>query len=207
MIELLKNLDRSDSNRLARLHVDSLPESLVSRLGVSYAKRFYRYLAGSKDEFVLVGRDGSEIASACVVSLDPASLNRRLVWHTGLPLWAALRFWRFPWLHLGSSAANGHETTSANRGQSDLAHLPELILIFTDANARGRGWGSELLARCEVQLSERGIFDYTLKTLDDPANRAIAFYGRHGFAEFERVRKMGKAFRVFRKTILRSSPV
>jgi hypothetical protein len=45
-----------------------------------------------------------------------------------------------------------------------------------------------------------GITHYCVRTVDDPANRALGFYAKHGFEALGRAR----GFRVFTKTLSRN---
>jgi GNAT superfamily N-acetyltransferase len=74
-----------------------------------------------------------------------------------------------------------------------------MILIFADGSCRGRGLGAILLARCERLLLDRGHDRYVIKTDDDPANRALSFYERHGFVLRRRFSKLGTPYQLFEK--------
>ena len=166
-----------DVEQLAAIHCQCLPDSMVSRIGPGYARSFYRYLAGSPDELAFLQREGDTVLSACIVSLAPQTLERRLLRHTPLLVQAPLAIRRLP---VRSMAAR-----LLGRGGGGIAQPdgPELLLIFTVAALRSTGIGAATLARCEEELRRRGHARYFVKTLDDPGNRAIAFYRRHGFSQ------------------------
>jgi GNAT superfamily N-acetyltransferase len=170
-----------DIDLLARMHLESLPGSLVTRIGPRYARAFYRYIARSEYEEVILHREGGEIVAACIVSLEPETMSRRLVLHTPLAFHAPFALLRLP---VGAIVA---------RTRGDQPRGAEILLIFTIASARSRGLGAQLIERCQKVVRRHGIARVLVKTRDDPGNRAIAFYERAGFKPLGKVEKFGKA--------------
>jgi ribosomal protein S18 acetylase RimI-like enzyme len=193
-----RSLAPADCSRIAALHAECLPNSLVVLLGRRYAEAFYRYASRSDRERVFLAREGDRVVGACVLSLSPGTLPRRLLVHTPLLLFAALGILR-PGLAgslLGSSRyepSQGEDVPSPG--------LPEVLLIFTSPTLRSRGLGADLLSCCERFLAGRGQGRYTVRTLDDVANAALRFYARNGFLPHGRSFQHGRWFRVFQKTI------
>jgi ribosomal protein S18 acetylase RimI-like enzyme len=191
-------LDRADLARIAELHVASIADSLPGPLGCAFARRMYRFLARSERELVLVERVGGRVESACVLSEDPASLQARLVLATfpalataatvALLRRAAFRDW------LRHRVA---ETLAGGEGEPG----PEITYIFTNPDLRGRGLGARLVERAEAYLRARGAREFWVKTIDDPANRAIAFYEASGFARHGAKREGGRLFVVLHKKL------
>ncbi|HEU5108041.1 MAG TPA: GNAT family N-acetyltransferase [Micromonosporaceae bacterium] len=167
-----------DVPQLADIHCRCLPDSMVSRIGPAYARSFYRYLAGSPDELAFLHREGGTVLCACIVSLAPATLERRLLRHTPLVLRAPLAVRRLPIRSMAAKLLG-----KGGGGGMPQPDGPELLLIFTVAALRSTGIGAATLARCEEELRRRGHARYFVKTLDDAGNRAIQFYRRHGFSQ------------------------
>ena len=182
----------ADLALLARMHVEALPGSLVTLVGEPYARDFYRYIAGSADELVLVERDAGRIVGGCVVSLAPSTLSRRLLLHTRLPL----LLHRLPLARL----ALGLLRPGRGQGPSQPAG-PEILLVFTVPERRGSGVGGRLLARTEALLAARGHRRLLVKTRDEAQNRAIAFYERQGFTRIAQLEKLGKRLVLFEKPL------
>ena len=173
-----------DWRRLAALHCGSLPGSAIAALGEPYAERFYHYLADSARERAFVHRDATgAIDAACVLSLDPSSLNRRLWFSTPLP-WALMR----------TSGAGGRRTLvsalsplpAAHRyesgdGASLVIDAPEVVLVFVAPGRRRRGLGRALIVRGRAWLWEAGYRRCLARTRDHPRNRAVDFYRAVGF--------------------------
>jgi GNAT superfamily N-acetyltransferase len=194
----MEPLTPTDWADLAALHRECLPDSLVSRLGHRYAEAFYRYASRSADERIFVKRDAGRIIGACVVSLRPETLTRRLAFGTPL-LWSAFLGVLRPSV-AGSLVMSLRPATI--EAPVDLPHsLPKILLIFTSARVRSRGAGSALLADCERCLAARGHGRYLVQTIDDEANAALRFYARNGFVERGRCVEQGRRFRILMKEI------
>jgi GNAT superfamily N-acetyltransferase len=189
-------LSRDRCRQLARLHLECLPDSAVSRLGLRYAEAFYRYVGRSPHEAVFVEVASDDVAGACVVSLRPKNLRWRLLFRTPLLFRLALNV-------LGTMRVRheGRRGETPVQGPDPLhASTPELILIFTAPRLRSAGIGTRLLGQCERFLEDRGYSKLGVRTVADPGNRALAFYARSGFAECGRSADRGREFQVLMKT-------
>ena len=183
-----------DWRRLAALHRHCLPDSAITVLGERYAERFYRYVAGSPCERAFVHRDAAgSIDAACIVSLQPGTLNRRL-WRA-TPLLRSL---------LGSAPARGkralaHALWPSRRaeryedrgGTRRRIRDPEIILLFVAPQMRRQGLGRALLARARAWLGAAGHRRCLVRTLDAPHDRAADFYRAAGFRWRGRSRERG----------------
>lgn len=188
---------------LARLHAACLPDSLVGALGDRYVRAFYRYVERSQKEILAVERDESgRPVAAAVLSLEPATLLRRLLLRTPLvvDLIKAL-----PKLALKTLIRSRGAWTRPDTPISRIPSvLPQLILIFTDAAERGRGRATALIAEIERQLARRGIARYEVRTEADPANPALRFYENRGFEVQGVTVRFGTPFTVFTRVIPRT---
>ena len=174
----------ADWRGLAVLHRECLPSSAVAALGARYTECFYRYVAGSASEHVFLHReDGGAVDAACIVSLDPGSLKRRL-WRSTPLLRHLLRDaaaggrWKAARTLWPSPRAERYEGEDASPG---LTGAPEIILVFVAPARRRRGLGRALLARARAWLRASGHRRCLARTLDDPGNRAADFYRAVGF--------------------------
>lgn len=192
-------LSEIDINVLARMHIATLPESLVSVIGERYALAFYRYLCESRDEALFLDRNGptgTEVIGACIVSLHPETLNRRLLKHTPLVPMAliALR-------NLAAKYWQGKHHMAQAEVSCEQPLGPEIILIFTLPTVRNQGCGARLLLKSELWLAAHGTNKLYVKTRDAPDNRAIAFYQRAGYQRMGPIIKSGKQLVLFDKAL------
>ena len=199
---LHKNSGEETISQLAELQAELLPRSLVSLLGVCFARRFYRYCSRSEQESVLILLEGDRVLGACVLSFWPGTLDWRLLARTPMLIFALLRFYRLP---LGALV---RETVSRAGGGANTEHksLPELVLIFVRPGLRGKGLGGRLMEECEALLRARSIDAYVVDTADDEGNRALDFYLAKGFQIVGKAMRHGIRYSVLRKDLGRSLP-
>ena len=170
------SLNEDDLKDLARLHSACVGDSLVTELGVNYARCFYRYLDRSPLEYVWIRRDADgKIIAASVFTLQPHTLGRRLLLHTPLPWYLFLG--AFSMVPL---AFRLMMQKAGSREKPPELDLPEWILLFTTPTQRGGGLGASLIQEMEDQLRALGIKKYQVRTNADPANKALAFHIKHG---------------------------
>ena len=173
-------LAAADAERLASLHLRALPGSLIAKLGAVYAARFHAFCAASPAETLSVARGGDgRILAACLVSARPSDLGARL--RADTPLFAAALTHPRAWPDLLRAALSPPAEQPA----------PQIVLLFADEAARGRGLGTALV---EAAAAASPLL-YTV-TEDDPANRALAFYRKAGFADAGTTRVNGRRFRL-----------
>ncbi len=192
-------LDAEDLGRLAALHVVCIDDSLPALLGPRFAARLYAFLDRSECEHVLCERVDDRVESAVVVSESPGDLQGRIARATlphllaaaGVALLTRWAFWRFLFGTLGDVLRRGAEPEKA----------PEITYVFTNPQLQGKQLGKRLIQRVDELLRSRDIDGYYVKTLDDPANRAIAFYEREGFERCGVRIETGRCFVEFHKRL------
>ena len=74
-----ERLTNYDISRLALLQTSALPGAMAAQFGIGYARCFYRYVARSVQEVMLVRRTEGEIVAFCLASFDMHSLQKRLL--------------------------------------------------------------------------------------------------------------------------------
>ena len=196
-----ERLTKYDISRLALLQTSALPGAMAAQFGVGYARCFYRYVARSLEEVLLVRREDNEIVAFCLASFGVHSLQQRLLTRTPLTFYAFLRlttpeFWR-----LATIMARDVLSRSSNALPAELSALPEVVMLACDSQARGQGHGSRLLDEIEAVLRDRGIREYVVRTFDDDNNLAVKFYSRRGFTVIARFVAHGTPFRLMQKTV------
>lgn len=192
-------LSDSDVGVLARMHLMALPQSLVAVLGERYAGAFYRYLAHSRDEIILLergGESGLDILGACLVSACPETLHRRLALRTPLLLYGLLSLTRLPLRSMVKQMFAGAASAPVRQPEG-----PEIILIFTRQAIRGQGLGTRLIGRTEAWLRSLGAERLLVKTQDRLDNQAIRFYEKLGFRRIGSIVDLGKSLLLFEKLI------
>lgn len=193
-------LNSADLDRLATLLRESLPDSAVSGFGQAYARAFYQYVETSEKELLILHRatDG-RLDGAAIVSLEPQSMERRLALATPLLLHALLHpLW---FLVKVRGVLFGHaDDDDARAVTAKVRGVPELLIIYADSAQRDAGVGSDLIHNIEAALVAKGITHYCVRTVDEPTNRALGFYLKHGFEALGRM----AGFRVFSKRLTKN---
>ena len=190
-------MDERDIADLAALHISCLSDSAVAVLGPRYARSFYRYVTSSGREIAFVERNGARrIVAAAVISLEPATLNRRLLLHTSL-LVSLLRHPR----HTLALLSGHREDHAPPPDAANALPLPEMILIYTSSEERGRGRGTALIEQAERRLRQLGVAAYQVKTVASASNPALAFYRNRNFTPSGTSFTLGRQFQVFTRRL------
>jgi ribosomal protein S18 acetylase RimI-like enzyme len=199
MIEPGETLSSQDIERIADLHVASIDESIPTMLGGAFPRRFYEFLVESNLEWLFVERVECRVEAVCVVSFQPGSVYGRILRQTFPALARAL----IPALLRKAEFRAFLRDYAADVLRRPRQHspFPEITYVFTSPEQRGKGLGRRLIRRVDAFLRERGVEDYSVKTLEDPANRALSFYDENGFRRTGRRVEAGRSFVVFQKPL------
>lgn len=157
--------------QIAKAHIQCLPESLLSDIGVRFVKAFYRAACQSDQEHLIARFENDVLAGVAFVSLNADSLTSRLMTPR---MYISLAFSML----IPSIASRVVKTFMAS---SEDSNVPELVFFFSTPEFRGKGIGKRLLCDVVEALQERSLDTYAIKTLDSPDNQAIEFYSRNGF--------------------------
>jgi GNAT superfamily N-acetyltransferase len=184
---------------LARLHGETLPDSLVSALGPLGLRCYYDFVRASPEELLLTIEHSCRLAGALVFSFHPQSLMKRFFAANRatlmglillrLPVSPRLRRFLSAKLFQGRPAAEAQEV------------LPELVQIYVAGGSRRQGLGAELLAMLDARLRDHGVERYAVKTEDEPDNPAVDFYHRQGYVVAGRLQTTGKSYLCFVKRL------
>jgi len=190
-------LSDTDIDDLSEMHVRNFHDSLLSDLGKSYLKTYYRFVDVSGSDEIIIIRDGVKIIGCAVLSLSAPTLLRRLIAHHP-PVIDVLRL--VLTFRLRAIASVLSKILFKPRQEKEAGDV-ELISLFTDPSSRGMGIGTSLVEKCNALLKEKGIERYRVKTRDTPDNRAMDFYLRNGFKVTGVAEWTGKNYTVLEMTI------
>ena len=198
-------LNSKDIVKIAEIHLKTMDDSIISLLGFSYTKKFYQFIARSEREITAIKRDGAgEVVAACITSLEPHSLGKRLMFHTPLWFFLIISFYRLPWIKILFRMKQVLNTEIVESIEL-IRRSPELILIFSDPSKQGKGIGTNLVLKTEEHLLSLNTPFYQVRTLDNPNNRALRFYQKCNFQKLEKSEKQGRIFQVLYKQLRTSS--
>lgn len=181
-------ITQKELHQIATLHIQSLPESSVTKLGYRFALSFYRYIQSSKKEWIEIVKKDSQIVGVGVISLNSRSLPLRLLFNTSLLIeWLKKNLHHFP--------------KNRMRSQGTVPSGPELILLYVDSQHRNTGLGARLLEQVEKRLLANGRSEYWVKTESKPDNLALLFYKKKDFYAKETLTINGINFEIFKKKL------
>ena len=191
-----ETLDGVDFERLAALHLACLPTSAPARFGPRYIRTLYRYIAKSGDERLFVARVDGVIVAACVASLRPATLMRRLLLRT-------------PVLAFMPQAVAGCLMSPRQRARGAHGTLPphqparaqpEVVWLYAEPGHRRRGLGRDLVGQTERFLSARGLTECIVVAPPHDSG-LVEFYARCGFRAVGVTRRSGHDAIVLSKAV------
>jgi ribosomal protein S18 acetylase RimI-like enzyme len=187
---MIRNAIKTDAIHLARLHSETLTESFLSNLGVSFLSKLYDFLV--KTEKVLVKIDQNQIKGFVSFSNDSAKMMKRFLFSCpGCMVLLIIKTAFRP-----SILKLLFETFQApikSKNKNGLAMLPsgELLSISVDTNCQASGVGSQLLKALEADLMENNIFHYKV-IAGEKLKSANQFYLKNGFILVDQILIHGK---------------
>jgi ribosomal protein S18 acetylase RimI-like enzyme len=169
--------DGAEAARVAHLHVEGLPDSLLAGLGPRFLTRLYLRIAQDPGSFLLVREHGGEVAGFVAGTVNTGALYRSFLRHDGLG--AALSASG----HLLRHGRRAWDTLRYGRGAGDPSDPPaELLSLAVAADARRLGIGGQLVDAFVAELDRRGIS--TCRVTVGASNAAArALYAGAGFQD------------------------
>ena len=196
----MTNLDRQSTEALGRLHGETLPDSLVSALGPTGLRLYYRFVAHSPEELLLTTKSGKDLAAACVFSFAPETLMSRFLAAHPFAI-AALMLLHLPTSRRLRRFVRAKVMMNSPADAAIESGLPEVVQIFVASGSQRQGLGAKLLERLDAQLKQLGIRRYAVKTEDRLDNLALEFYRKNDYSEAGRLDNAGKSYVCFHKRL------
>jgi len=186
MIEIKNNdFTEIDYRGLAKLHIDSIPDTSFSIIGEKAAALMYRFIDKNDKEILLAAIIDGIVRGGIVVSYEPETITNRFL--KNYPLGFSVRF--FP--SLLRNIFRVPELFNLFAADEAYKYAPELMFLYTAPELRSKGIGGLLVQNIITQMEGTAPFLY-VRTLDNKENRAIAFYERNGFKRYETVEYLDK---------------
>lgn len=195
MIEIKSDsFSKIDYIGLARLHIDSIPDTSFSIIGQQAAALMYRFIDESSKEILLAATIDGIVCGGIVVSYEPATITKRFIKSYTLSFLTS---------SIPSLLRKIHKLPELLRllaMDEPYKYAPELMFLYTEPELRSKGIGGKLVQKIAALM--KGVTpSLYVRTLDKIENRAIAFYERNGFKRHETVEYLGKAQVVMLKEI------
>jgi len=177
---MIRNAVKTDASYLARLHAETLPESFLSQLGISFLNKLYDFLV--KTELVLVKVDHNRIKGFVSFSSDSANMMKRFLFHCpSCMVLLIIKTIVHPSILKLLFETYQAPIKSKNKNGLDIFPGGELLSISVDINCQASGIGSRLLNALEEELIENNIFQYKV-IVGEKLKNANKFYLKNGFS-------------------------
>jgi ribosomal protein S18 acetylase RimI-like enzyme len=187
----IKTLDHDDMSRVAEIHAEAFPESLITKLGLECTHRYYQWQIDSPDDVQANGAyDGDTLFGFCFGGVFTMALGGFI---TRNKWFIFTRLLRRPWLlghpyfikkfYHGFKLLLKFSNDQTAQSESIAENEPYGILaIATDVSAHGSGVGRLLMKTAESYAVEN---DFKMMRLTvNPTNiNAIQFYEHIGWTK------------------------
>ncbi|MGE5314218.1 MAG: GNAT family N-acetyltransferase [Acidobacteriota bacterium] len=180
MMHTIRSASEEDIPGIVSVHLASFQKFFLSCLGPRFLSLLYHEIMKQEGSLSLAAADEEgKVVGFAVGVANQASLYRRLAVHR----------W-FAFAMAGSRAALAHPMiiprlfqAFAYVGKSRAAACPALLMSIAVApEGKGRGIGSDLVARFLDEMAERGVDKVSLTTDRDDNEATNGFYRKLGFS-------------------------
>ena len=188
-----------DAAVLASLHMETIFEGFLSKLGVGFLTSLYRYII--QREKVFVYREKGEVIGFVSLSEDAKGMIRRFAFSSPASIFKILfiLFKRpsffFPMLETAMATFLSFFKNSKNsNGKKQQPLLPEaeLLSLAVNPDQQSAGIGTELLIVLEKYLRGSKVTEYKV-IVGQGLDSANNFYKKHGFVYSTKIRIHGKS--------------
>ena len=168
---IIKVPSPGESDKIANLHLQSLKDGLLYRLGKDVLKIFYNELFSDKDSFIFADYTNGKIAGIAASSLDIdrifSNIKRKNIFKMAYRiLLHSLKSPSIPFRLLLSKYSTNIK--------------PELVFLFVNPKKRGKKIGEKLVKATSEEFKRRKIKEYKITILASNS-QGINFYERLGF--------------------------
>jgi len=192
MIEI-RSMTDDDAMAVARMHVSSITEGFLSRLGVRFVRQLYLGIARDDCSHVWLADDGARIIGFCAYSRNVSAMYKQVLRARGVRLALA----SLP-RSLNPIVIKEILDTLRYPAKQVEKELPsaEILSISVDAGSRGTGLGWQLIGKAINQARKDG--EEAIKVLAgsklEGANR---FYQACGFEKHDEIVQHGGILNVY----------
>ena len=171
-------LTNTELRDIAKLHLVSFGDDILSQLGLNVIYRFYHSLYQQSKDCFLVVRAQEKIIGFCLLSFDVESIFRRFAFSQfpvhllmiGLKAISSLFLFIFLLKYFGKKPVTSEKYLN-----------PEIGYIFVAPEAQGHGTGKQLIQQCQNVCRKLNCNTLYTKTREQDNEATIHFYQKNGF--------------------------
>ena len=173
----------SDSNQIAKIHMECFSNFFLTSLGYSFLKTYYRSCTNNKEAISIcaVNKDDNKLLGFAVGCLNSKGFNKRLILSNLLEY-----SYRSIILLFTKPIALIRllKNLEKNNNKNDKGNYAELLSIGVSPDHEGLGIGKKLLFEFENQITAKGIKLMTLTTDADFNDSVLKFYKKSGYSVY-----------------------
>lgn len=170
----------SDARQVAVLHIQTISEGFLPKLGLGFLTSLYRFLV--KNELVLVYKEEDRVLGFVSCALSSKGIMKRFIFSSPAGVFKlVVALLKKPKL-ISPLSETYRAPSLSESGISTKNEMPEteLLSISVSPQAQKGGIGSQLLDALEAELKSRGIDKYKV-IAGEKLVGANKFYIKNGF--------------------------
>lgn len=187
---------KSDVSAIVDLHILSLPNELLSKLGKKFLSEVYSEALNDVDSFFLISKLEKTMHGFIFLSKDSGTFYKKLIIHR----FPKLTFIALEELIKDISLLGKLASTAKYLLFSKAESAPEILVFSVNPNMQRSGIGSSLLKTLEDKLALAHISVYNVKTTSSN-EKSNSFYKKHGFEVKKRFKIQQREWVEYRKKL------
>ncbi len=172
---------RNDIPFIADLHILSLPNELLSKLGRKFLTEVYSEGIKNNDSFFIISKSGKKIHGFIFLTKNSGAFYKKLILSRFLKLILIVTQELIRDITLFKKLIS----TGKHLLLSDSESTPEILVFAVDPSMQRGGIGSSLLQALEDKLALANISVYNVKTTSSN-EKSNSFYKKNGFKVIKR---------------------
>lgn len=182
-MEAIKVPSSKEIDKVVNLHMQSLKDGLLYRLGKDVLKVFYTELLDDKDSIIIAYYSNNKIAGVAASSKDVGKVFDKIKKNS---------FFTVAQKILAKSIKSPLLPFQLLFSKYSTILKPELVFLFVDPAQRGKKIGEKLVAATSAKFKKMGIRQYKITILSSNP-RGIKFYERIGFKKSGQYKYAGES--------------
>ena len=170
-MEEIKVISKNEIDKIVNLHMQSLKDGLLYRLGKDALKVFYQELFADKDSFIIAYCLNNKITGVAASSKDVEKVFDKIKKNN---------FFKLSYKIFAKSIKSPLLPFQLLFSKYSNSLKPELVFLFVDPAQRGKKIGEKLVKATSLQFKKNGVHQYKITILSSNS-KGIKFYERMGF--------------------------
>lgn len=183
---MIVQANKSDSQLLAKLHLQTITQGFLSKLGIEFLQSLYTFLI--RKELVMVYKENSQIKGLISCAISSRSIMKRFIFDHPLIFFLIITtLLKKP--KLIKPLWETYRAPVLSKSNNELEYqIPEteLLSISVNPNAQKKSIGTQLLQALEIELKKRNVFRFKV-IAGEQLEGANSFYLKNGFVLIKQI--------------------